>query len=142
MKICEVCGKEYEPKSNYAQSKYCSDECRQVVRAEVTRKYNARVSEKLRNRDHTKICPICGEKFEATHNQTYCSPICNKRAQRRHHDGMSMPYRPKRAKKPNEIKGLDDLMEVFKAEGKTPYDYHEWKVQQALKHVTPIRREL
>ncbi len=29
-------------------------------------------------------------------------------------------------------------MEVFKQEGKTPYDYHDWKVQQALKHVSKI----
>lgn len=139
MKICLICGKEYEPKANFNQSKYCSAECRAVVRAESVKIQNAKVSEKLKNRDHTKKCPLCGEKFESWHNEKYCSGNCKKIAQRKHQHGMSVSTAVRRKKKPKEIKTLDDLMEIFKAEGKTPYDYHEWKVQQALKHVEKIK---
>ncbi len=139
MKTCPICGKDFEPKqSNMGQQKYCSAECRLIVRKEHERQLNEKNKEKIRNRDHTKTCPVCGGKFQAVHNEKYCSDPCRKKANRMRKYTTELTEVKARRKKPKQIKCLDDLLDTFKAEGKTPYDYHEWKIEQAKKHVTPI----
>jgi predicted nucleic acid-binding Zn ribbon protein len=139
--ICKICGKEFTPaKGNETQAKYCSYECREIVKKEHARKTNEKNKAKTAARNHTKRCPVCNQDFQSTHNEKYCSDPCRKKANRmRKYTTWTPTTKPKKQKK---IKGLDDLMENLKAEGKTPYDYHEWKIAQAMKHVEPIRREL
>lgn len=133
---CEICGKEFEPKTTNGMAKYCSRECkmeRERIRAKY---YNEKRSEKLKNRDHTKTCPICQNKFQAVRNELYCSDVCKKIAQRKRRSNLivNKTERPK----PKNVKGLDGLMEQFRKEGKTPEDYREWKIEQAKKKVSPI----
>jgi predicted nucleic acid-binding Zn ribbon protein len=136
--ICPICQREFEPKpSNMKQQKYCSNECRAIVRKEHERQLNEKQKEKVRNRDRTKTCPVCQNQFWAEKNEKYCSDDCRHKANRMRKYTTDLAPKTGR-RKIKEIKTLDDLMEIFKAEGKTPYDYREWKLEQAKKHVTPI----
>ncbi len=133
---CEICGKEFTPYPNIKNAKYCSNECRAIQHKKNLEKYRKK---RVENKYRTRTCPICGESFEAVRNELYCSKECKTKAQRMRRYNLKIhrgDEKPK--KKVKVIKGLDDLMEVFKQEGKTPYDYHDWKVQQALKHVSKI----
>lgn len=49
MKICEICGQPFEPRSN--RQKVC-------------------------NRSHTKVCPVCGDEFISDTNRSTCSTEC------------------------------------------------------------------
>ena len=83
LKICEVCGKEYEGKS---YSKYCSPECKKVRNSKVA---SQRRSEKRKQEwgelEHIKQCPVCGKEFELkqTHRtQKYCCSKCRRKAEK------------------------------------------------------------
>jgi len=142
VKICEICGKEFEPIVNMTKVKYCSYECREIVRKKVTDKYNEKKKQKLRERDHSKRCPICGEIFQAKHNEVYCTSECKVKASRIRRYGREANKQEKKVKVPKEIKNLDDLMLIMKADGKTPADYRQWKIEQSLKKVTPINTNI
>lgn len=138
---CKICGKEFELRSSFSNQIYCSAECREVVRKEHLRQINEKNKAKTAARDRTKRCIVCGENFWANHNEKYCSESCRKKARRLYKYTTELAPQ-KRRKKVKEIKTLDDLMAKFKEDGKTPYDYHEWKVEQAKKRVTPINLNL
>lgn len=67
MKICECCGREFEPKQ--MRSKYCSDQCR------------AKGWYKKHRGGVTKTCKWCGKTFYAERRQQkYCSAECRYQA--------------------------------------------------------------
>ncbi len=140
--ICEICGKEFEPVVRVTKAKYCSYECREIVRKKVTDKYNEKKKQKLKERDHSKVCPVCGETFTAIKNETYCGKVCKVKADRMRRYGREIVKKDTTKKVPKEIKNLDDLMLIMKAEGKTPEDYRQWKIEQSLKKVTPINTKI
>ena len=68
--ICEYCGKEYIKKNK--NSRCCSQECNQALYRQEHRVV------------HTKVCVICGRKFETTKSAAkYCSSLCACEARRR-----------------------------------------------------------
>lgn len=74
MKICEYCGKEFEPPSNYKKQKYCCLEC-----------YNK--SQRVHETDIIKICEYCGEEFNAghrsdAHKRRFCCKSCSSKSTR------------------------------------------------------------
>jgi predicted nucleic acid-binding Zn ribbon protein len=140
--LCEICGKEFTPVVRMSKAKYCSYECREIVRKKVTDKYNEKKKQKLKERDHSKRCPICGEVFQAIHNEIYCSMACKLKSNRLRKYGREVVKKDTTKKVPKEIKNLDDLMLIMKAEGKTPADYRQWKIEQSLKKVTPINTKI
>lgn len=84
IKICPVCGKEFESKP---RQKYCSLECRQKSindnKKEFYKDYykkngdKYKKSQKLPKEETEKICPICGKTFTTSdRRQKYCSPEC------------------------------------------------------------------
>jgi len=132
---CLICGKEFTPnRSNIGQAKYCGAECREVVRKEHFRQQNEKNKAKIAARDRTKKCPICNQDFWAIGNEKYCSDECRKKANRiRRYTTLLEPDRPKK-----KLKGLDGLEKQLRKQGDFQDEYHKWKVEQALKHVTPI----
>lgn len=83
IKICEICGKEYEGRSF---SKYCSANCKRIRDNKVA---NDKKSKKRKlsweQMEHTKECEICGCTFELTQkhrSQKYCSSKCRRKAER------------------------------------------------------------
>ena len=74
LKTCEICGKEFEPKSNNKQ-KYCSRACFNESRKEYDALYRAVV---LGQKPcEKKVCPHCGKEFMQTHgSQKFCSKKC------------------------------------------------------------------
>ena len=83
LKICEVCGKEYEGKSF---SKYCSPKCKKKKNnATAQKKRSEKRKQEWEQLEHIKQCPVCGKEFELkqTHRtQKYCSSECRKKAER------------------------------------------------------------
>ena len=70
-KICEKCGKEYQPgKGQAAWRKYCSDACRI--------KYHARKAREDRQKEEQPMreCPNCGASFPKVRTRRYCSVEC------------------------------------------------------------------
>lgn len=64
---CSVCGKEF---LNIRQKKYCSNMCKQALRAEYKKKW---LSKQLFN----KKCVFCGSDFQShTKNKKFCSKSC------------------------------------------------------------------
>ena len=63
IKVCEVCGKEFEAKRSDA--KYCSKKCRQ----------NKSVRAK-RGSFSKKVCLVCGKEFNGHNNAEACSNEC------------------------------------------------------------------
>lgn len=69
IKICEVCGKEFDAKK--PTTKTCSTKCVRVLQAAGAEK----ALEKLVN--EIRVCPYCGKEFNPRHNrQKYCSSEC------------------------------------------------------------------
>ena len=65
--ICEYCGKEYIKR--YKKSRCCSQECNQALYREEHKT------------TYTKVCPICGVKFETTISTAkYCGKLCSCKA--------------------------------------------------------------
>lgn len=82
MRICEVCGAEFEPKQK--RSKYCSRECQ--VRA-----YSLK-----RTVREPKRCEWCGKEFTPEYRHTkYCSSECKKAS----YDDLQRKYAEKRGAK-------------------------------------------
>ena len=83
LKICEVCGKEYEGKSF---SKYCSPKCKKKKNnATFQKKRSEKRKQEWEQLEHIKQCPVCGKEFELkqTHRtQKYCCAECRKKAER------------------------------------------------------------
>lgn len=83
LKICEVCGKEYEGKSF---SKYCSPKCKKKKNnATAQKKRSEKRKQEWEQLEHIKQCPVCGKEFELkqTHRtQKYCCAECRKKAER------------------------------------------------------------
>ena len=83
LKICEVCGKEYEGKSF---SKYCSPKCKKKKNnATFQKKRSEKRKQEWEQLEHIKQCPVCGKEFELkqTHRtQKYCCSECRKKAER------------------------------------------------------------
>jgi len=137
--ICKICGKEFEPKqSNMAQQKYCSNECRVIVRKEHEKMQNEKNKAKIAARDRTKRCPICNQDFWAVKNEKYCSEECRHKASRmRRYTTLLEPEKPKK-----KLKGLDGLEKQLKKKGDFIDEYAKWKREQALSRVTPINLNL
>ena len=83
LKICEVCGKEYEGKSF---SKYCSPKCKKKKNnATAQKKRSEKRKQEWEQLEHIKQCPVCGKEFELkqTHRtQKYCCAECRRKAER------------------------------------------------------------
>ena len=83
LKICEVCGKEYEGKSF---SKYCSPKCKKKKNnATFQKKRSEKRKQDWEQLEHIKQCPVCGKEFELkqTHRtQKYCCAECRRKAER------------------------------------------------------------
>ena len=83
LKICEVCGKEYEGKSF---SKYCSPKCKKKKNnATFQKKRSEKRKQEWEQLEHIKQCPVCGKEFELkqTHRtQKYCCAECRRKAER------------------------------------------------------------
>ena len=83
LKICEVCGKEYEGKSF---SKYCSPKCKKKKNnATFQKKRSEKRKQEWGELEHIKQCPVCGKEFELkqTHRtQKYCCAECRRKAER------------------------------------------------------------
>jgi hypothetical protein len=70
IRICEYCGKEYNPKT--IKSKYCSIEC--GLEANKKQHREQYISHETY---YEKICTICGKKYISTDNKSkYCSIYC------------------------------------------------------------------
>lgn len=70
MKICEHCGKEYEPR--YFNNKYCI-ECAPFA-SDVKRG-------KSRDKRLTQVCERCGKEYNRDRKTKYCSDTCRKEAE-------------------------------------------------------------
>ena len=83
LKICEVCGKEYEGKSF---SKYCSPKCKKKKNnATFQKKRSEKRKQEWEQLEHIKQCPVCGKEFELkqTHRtQKYCCSKCRRKAEK------------------------------------------------------------
>jgi len=134
--ICQVCGKEFEPKSlKTSNAKYCSFECRAIVKRAYTKAQNERLRQETLAKDNTRKCQLCGEPFQSGHGKVYCSETCQRKAHRRTMKGETLKPEPPRKKK---CKGLDGLEKQLKKQGNFYEEYHKWKLAQAFKNVTPI----
>lgn len=69
-KKCKKCRKEFSTK--YSQQKFCCQTCAYEYHIQHVAKNN-----KLRQKHYSKVCPICGNKFQTTKsNVVYCSRQC------------------------------------------------------------------
>lgn len=74
MKIrkCTICGDDFESRNGI---EVCSEYCKKIRKNEQDRKSNYRRKMGLSNTPISRICPICGEKFEGL-REIYCSAKC------------------------------------------------------------------
>lgn len=100
IKICQMCGNEFETNSNRAM--YCSD-CRNKRQVEKNNAYKQRRREGLtREIGSTQLCPVCGKEFilktgsqkccdECRHKQTNAvKSKVNNRYTKAHYDRLSI----------------------------------------------------
>ena len=68
-KVCEICGREFEPNR---RQQFCSVECAKKAKVVRNRKYK-----QAKRQERKLICLTCGEEFKPTASrQKYCSPEC------------------------------------------------------------------
>ena len=110
LKICEVCGKEYEGKSF---SKYCSPKCKKKKNnATFQKKRSEKRKQEWEQLEHIKQCPVCGKEFELkqTHRtQKYCCAECRRKAERLygHKREIDLAYKDKIRFDGNRTKALE-----------------------------------
>lgn len=67
--ICQMCGKPYK---GVKRSRYCSDACADIAKAESAKKYR----EKKKPKEEKRICKWCGQEFPAEGKRVFCSERC------------------------------------------------------------------
>lgn len=77
MKVCPVCGQDYNP--GYGWQKYCSPDCRKVAQLRQQRDWwRAHYEPKL---PEVVNCPSCGAEFKPqSSNHQYCSTCAEERS--------------------------------------------------------------
>lgn len=79
MKKCIVCNSDFNPTNN--RQKYCSDECKKIVKNNRRNKYSREEIENTKSRK----CLICNDDFSVNSKQMtkkYCSDECKRKAER------------------------------------------------------------
>lgn len=135
---CELCGKEFTSKSVLA--KYCSAECRAIVRNQSQNEY------RIRHKLDVKTCTVCGKEFiPERRNIKCCSDACKARRKSMY----EMEYKKGNRIKPmcekpakeivKRVSHIDDIERYARAKGTT---YAELQKQKTLSMAEPIKREI
>lgn len=82
-RICKWCGKPFS--AGYVSRKYCSDECSKKACNAKKAEHRREKTERMRKAGQlTRICEVCGEKFESVRSdRRFCSPKCARAARRK-----------------------------------------------------------
>ena len=96
IKVCEICGKEFETKS---RALCCSDACLRIRDCDYNREYKHRSFGETHaainhpNKHYDKTCTVCGAKFVGYSYSKYCCTHCADRAARKQkHDAWAAKH--------------------------------------------------
>lgn len=80
MKICEICGDEYEPtRSNQKYCKACGKNPEGARQHYARAEFINRIHAGDLHPDHEIVCKECGRKFVSSYNRSFCSAVCSEK---------------------------------------------------------------
>lgn len=133
-KICEICGKEFVPKS--AVQKLCSNECRAISNSNRAKERKRLIAEGKyvypKHELHKVVCIECGKEFETDRRASccYCSDECRKiafnRQQRERYERDFERQKKQKAEKPKKPR-KGSLMRAEREARKKGMSYGQYK---------------